>query len=148
MDSGMAAILGASLDPATRSHKTIMVLDVATSHTVGAVLTNGILQASFEYHTHDITLDRLEQLMKDLPEGKLSHAQILAEGGHGAYLKEAPGGDAVEAIVATGPKRRLLSGSNLPITWGAPWGDNMMTGCVGMLEALYRRRNKTPLGLF
>ncbi len=148
MDSGMAAILGSSLDPLARSKKTIMVLDVATSHTVGAVLTNGMLQASFEYHTHDITLKRLEQLMKDLPEGKLSHAQILTEGGHGAYLKEAPGGNAVEAIVATGPKRRLLSESNIPITWGAPWGDNMMTGCVGMLEAMYRRQKKTPLGLF
>jgi uncharacterized protein (DUF1786 family) len=148
MDSGMAAILGASLDPSTRPGQTLMVLDVATSHTVGAVLTDGMLQASFEYHTHDITLQRLEQLMKNLPEGKLRHAQILAEGGHGAYLKEAPGAGAVEAIIATGPKRRLLVGSSLPITWGAPWGDNMMTGCVGLLEALFRRRNKSPLGLF
>jgi uncharacterized protein (DUF1786 family) len=148
MDSGMAAIMGASLDPAARLHKTLMVLDVATSHTVGAVLTDGMLQASFEYHTHDMTLKRLEQLMQDLPEGNLSHAQILAEGGHGAYLREAPGGGAVEAIVATGPKRRLLAGSSLQITWGAPWGDNMMTGCVGLLEALFRRQKKPPLGLF
>lgn len=148
MDSGMAAIVGAPLDPLTRAHKTILVLDVATSHTVGAVLTDGMLQASFEYHTHDMTLKRLEQLIKDLPEGKLSHAQILAEGGHGAYLNEAPGRDAVEVIVATGPKRRLLAGSSLPITWGAPWGDNMMTGCVGLLEALSRRRQISPLGLF
>jgi uncharacterized protein (DUF1786 family) len=148
MDSGMAAILGSSLDPSTRNKSTLMVLDVATSHTVGAVLTNGVLQASFEYHTHDITLERLEQLLNDLPEGKLRHAQILAEGGHGAYLREAPGRDAIEAIVATGPKRRLLAPSRMPITWGAPWGDNMMTGCVGLLEAMFRLEKKSSLGLF
>ena len=148
MDSGMAAILGSSLDPSTRNKSTLMVLDVATSHTVGAVLTDGMLQASFEYHTHDITLERLERLIKDLPEGELSHSQILAEGGHGAYLREAPGRDAVETIVATGPKRRLLSASRMPITWGAPWGDNMMTGCVGLLEAMFRREKKSSLGLF
>ncbi len=139
MDSGMAAILGASLDPTLREKQTVMVLDIATSHTVGAVLTNGELQGHFEYHTHDITLERLERLLADLPEGRLSHAQIIEEGGHGAYLRGAPGYDAVEAIVATGPKRRLMAPSQLPITWGAPWGDNMMTGCVGLLEAMMRQ---------
>jgi uncharacterized protein (DUF1786 family) len=148
MDSGMAAILGASLDTSVRRKRTFMVLDIATSHTVAAVLTNGRLQGSFEYHTHEISLDRLEQLLKDLPEGKASHAQIIAEGGHGAYLKETPGFNSIEAIVATGPKRRLLSESRMPITWGAPWGDNMMTGCVGLLEAIFRRQNKPSLELF
>lgn len=148
MDSGMAAILGASQDPSVRRKQTFMVLDIATSHTVGAVLNNGELQGSFEYHTHDITLERLEQLLTDLPEGKLSNAQIIAEGGHGAYLREAPGFDAVQAIVATGPKRRLMEKSNLPITWGAPWGDNMMTGCVGLLEAMRRKEGLVFPGLY
>jgi uncharacterized protein (DUF1786 family) len=139
MDSGMAAILGASLDPTLKRKQVVMVLDIATSHTVGAVLTRGELQGSFEYHTHDITLARLEQLLKDLPRGKLSHDQILSEGGHGAYFRGAPGYEAVEAIVATGPKRRLMAPSKLPLTWGAPWGDNMMTGCVGLLEAMMRQ---------
>jgi len=139
MDSGMAAILGASLDPTVREKQTVMVLDIATSHTVGAVLTGGELQGQFEYHTHDITLARLEQLLEDLAQGKLSHDQIITEGGHGAYMRGAPGYDAVEAIVATGPKRRLMASSQLPLTWGAPWGDNMMTGCVGLLEAMMRK---------
>ncbi len=140
MDSGMAAILGASLDPAVKDLATFMVLDIATSHTVAAVVAGGELQASFEYHTHDITLERLEELLLDLPEGRVEHARILAEGGHGAYLRTAVGYDAVQAIVATGPKRRLLSASRLPIIWGAPWGDNMMTGCTGLIEALRRRK--------
>jgi uncharacterized protein (DUF1786 family) len=145
MDSGMAAILGASLDPATIRLTTFMVMDIATSHTVGAVVSGGELQGSFEYHTHDITLDRLEQLLLDLPEGRLEHARILAEGGHGAYLRASVGYDAVQAIVATGPKRRLLAPSKLPITWGAPWGDNMMTGCTGLIEAIRRREQLEPI---
>jgi uncharacterized protein (DUF1786 family) len=148
MDSGMAAISGACLDPSLVRMRTFMVLDIATSHTVGAVLTNGKLQGSFEYHTHDITLKRLEQLIRELPEGKLSHSQIIAEGGHGAYLRRAPGFEAVQAIVATGPKRRLMTDSQLSITWGAPWGDNMMTGCVGLLEAMMRNEGVVRPGLY
>ena len=145
MDSGMAAILGASLDPALLHRRTFMVLDIATSHTVAAVLSQAELHGSFEYHTHDITLERLEQLMLALPEGKLKHDQILAEGGHGAYMRSSVGYDRLEAIVATGPKRRLLARSRLPITWGAPWGDNMMTGCTGLIEAMRRVLGMAPI---
>lgn len=145
MDSGMAAILGASMDPAVQGKETYMVLDIATSHTVGAVLRRQTLLGSFEYHTHDISLNRLEQLLLDLPDGKLTHTQILSEGGHGAYLREAPGYSQIEAIVATGPKRRLMKNTKLPITWGAPWGDNMMTGCVGLLEAVRQHQQMAPI---
>jgi uncharacterized protein (DUF1786 family) len=145
MDSGMAAIVGASMDPSLAGKKIFLVLDVATSHTVGAVVRQDELLGSFEYHTHDITRNRLEQLIQDLPEGQLDHDQILSEGGHGAYLRHAPGFDSIEAIVATGPKRRLIADTHLPITWGAPWGDNMMTGCVGLLESMRRSRGGAPI---
>jgi uncharacterized protein (DUF1786 family) len=148
MDSGMAAIAGASMDASLKQKETYMVLDIATSHTVGAVVGRGELLASFEYHTHDITLERLERLMRDLADGNLDHNGILAEGGHGAYLRHAPGFDRIEAIVATGPKRRLLAESTMAISWGAPWGDNMMTGCVGLLRAVKHREEKGPLGIF
>jgi len=145
MDSGQAAILGASLDPSLEEKETFMVLDIATSHTVGAVMSKSELQGSFEYHTSDIDLGRLEQLLLDLPEGKLEHARILKEGGHGAYLRSAVGYGAVQAIVATGPKRKLLARTTLPITWGAPWGDNMMTGCSGLIEAVRRALGMDPI---
>jgi uncharacterized protein (DUF1786 family) len=145
MDSGMAAILGASLDGRCRNKKRFLVLDIATSHTVGAAMAGDELAGFFEYHTQDITLERLEQLLRDLADGKLSHEQILSEGGHGAFLRQAVGFSAVETIVATGPKRKMLSGSQLPIEFGAPWGDNMMTGTVGLLEALRRRKGLEPI---
>lgn len=140
MDSGMAAILGASVDILAQSMTDFLVLDIATSHTVGAALTGGELAGFFEYHTRDITRRRLESLLCDLADGKLTNQAILQEGGHGAYVRRAIGFKAAEIILATGPKRRLLETSKLQVTFGAPWGDNMMTGTVGLLEAIRRHK--------
>ncbi len=145
MDSGMAAILGASLDGRCRNKKRFLVLDIATSHTVGAAMAGDRLAGFFEYHTQDITLERLEQLLRDLADGNISHEQILAEGGHGAFLRQAVSFKTIETIVATGPKRRMLEDSQLPIEFGAPLGDNMMTGTVGLLEALRRHKRLEPI---
>lgn len=145
MDSGMAAILGASMDYRAAMLRNILVLDLATSHTVGAVLTQGELAGFFEYHTKDITIERLDSLIVELADGKLTHERVLEEGGHGAYVRRAVGFKSIEMIVATGPKRRLVEQSRHPITFGAPLGDNMMTGTVGMLEAIRRRQAKPPL---
>jgi uncharacterized protein (DUF1786 family) len=145
MDSGMAAILGASMDSLAQGKKPVLLLDIATSHTVGAAMAGEEIAGFFEYHTQDITLEKLETLLHDLAEGKLSHRQILAEGGHGAFLLQAVGFSAIEVIIATGPKRKLVAKSRLPIQFGSPWGDNMMTGTVGLLEALRRRKDLRPI---
>ena len=145
MDSGMAAMLGGSMDALARHRQHVLILDVATSHTVGAALIGDEIAGFFEYHTSDISLSRLEQLIQDLCEGNLEHDQVLKEGGHGAYLRKAVGFDAVDVIIATGPKRRLVEASKLPKEYGAPCGDNMMTGTVGLLEALRRRKGLEPI---
>lgn len=145
MDSGMAAIVGASLDSHVPQDRPFVVLDVATSHTVCAAVAEGELAAMVEYHTADLTRERLEALLEDLVRGRLDHRQILAEGGHGAYLRQAVGEVALNTIIATGPMRRLVKGSALPMIFGAPLGDNMMTGCVGLLEALRRRKGLEPV---
>jgi uncharacterized protein (DUF1786 family) len=147
MDSGMAAMTGALLDPTARSERTVIVLDIATSHTLGAAFSDRELASFFEYHTCDITLPRLEQLLQDLADGKLDHERILTEGGHGAYTRSKVGFNHIGAIVVTGPKRRLMIESKLPLTWGAPMGDNMMTGTAGLLEAIRARREMKPLAL-
>ena len=143
MDSGMAAILGASMDMRCIELETIIVLDIATSHTVGAVVDGGELAGFFEYHTHAVTGERIASLLRELADGRLTHEAILAEGGHGATIRRAVGFDAVQIILATGPKRRLMHPCPLPVVMGAPWGDNMMTGTVGLLEAV-RRRKRLP----
>lgn len=140
MDSGIAAVLGASMDFQLRGRKRFIVLDIATSHTVCAAIEDKEIAGLVEYHTRDLSLEKLESLLVDLAEGKLVHWQVLAEGGHGAYIRKALGYEAVELIVATGPKRRLVENSKLPIAFGAPLGDNMMTGTTGLLEAIKRRK--------
>jgi uncharacterized protein (DUF1786 family) len=140
MDSGIAAILGASLDFQLRGKKRYIVLDIATSHTVCAAIEKGEIAGFVEYHTRDLELEKLESLLVDLADGKLLHEQVMAEGGHGAYIRKAFGFEAVELIVATGPKRRLVENSKLPITFGAPLGDNMMTGTAGLLQAIRKRK--------
>jgi uncharacterized protein (DUF1786 family) len=145
MDSGMAAVLGASMDIRTREKEKVLTLDVATSHTIGAALDGDEIAGFFEYHTRDIEVDRLEALLRDLADGKLDHKQIIAEGGHGAYLRRAFGFESAEIIIATGPKRKLLETSNLSIVYGAPFGDNMLTGTVGIFEAIRRRKGLKPI---
>ena len=140
MDSGIAAIIGASMDFQLRGKRKFIVLDIATSHTVCAAIDGGEIAGFVEYHTRDLSPEKLESLLVDLAEGRLLHRQVLADGGHGAYIRKACGFDAVELIVATGPKRRLVVNSKLPITFGAPLGDNMMTGTAGLLEAIRRRK--------
>ena len=145
MDSGMAAILGASMDPQARPKEMVLILDVATSHTIGAAMEGEEIAGFFEYHTHDITLERLESLLGELADGKLEHKQILQEGGHGAYIRKTFGFQAAEIIIATGPKRMLVENSRLPIVFGSPLGDNMMTGTAGVLEAIRRRKGLGPI---
>jgi len=148
MDSGMAAILGGSTDPQATPKERIIVLDLATSHTLGAALEQGEIAGFFEYHTRDITLQKMESLIMDLAAGELVHEKILEQGGHGAYVRKAFGFDRTEIILATGPKRRLIGNSRLPIRPGAPLGDHMMTGTAGLLEAIRRRKGLDPIPIW
>jgi uncharacterized protein (DUF1786 family) len=142
MDSGMAAISGAILDPYVQSREQFIIVDVATSHTLGATIKEGKIAGFFEYHTSDITRGRLESLIIDLAFARISHEMILQEGGHGAYIREAIGFDENTLILATGPKRDLLKEGDLSITFGSPLGDNMMTGTAGLLQAIMEKINK------
>jgi len=121
MDSGMAAIQGACCDPLCKGRKHFMVLDIATSHTVAAAIAEGEIAGFFEYHTHDMTLGKLDRLLRELPGGKISHARIVRDGGHGAYTRKRFDYRTTELIVVTGPRRALLTGSRLTCTNGAPW---------------------------
>lgn len=140
MDTGMAAILGAASDPSARGKEAIIVLDIATSHTLGALILNGEIGGFFEYHTSAITPEILKTLITGLAEGGLSHERIVSEGGHGAYSRKAVGFDKVEAILATGPRRGILTRVGIEgIILGAPFGDNMMTGPSGLILAMAER---------
>ena len=124
------------------------MLDIATSHTVGAAFEKGELAGFFEYHTKDVTREILERYIIDLANGKLDHKKVLEEGGHGAYIRKSIGYENLELIVSTGPKRSMAKGTGLDIFPGAPMGDNMMTGTAGILEAVRRRKGLENLNVF
>ena len=142
MDTGMAAVLGASLDRSLQGCSHFLVVDIGNSHAFGACLTNGLLGGFFEYHTNHLTSQRIEELLINLGNGTLEHHTIIAEGGHGAYIRSCPGFNRIEKIVVTGPRRReIMQGVNLEYCEGGPLGDTMMTGTVGLLEAINRKEN-------
>jgi hypothetical protein len=38
-----------------------------------------------------------------------------------------------------------MNDMDLPLTWGAPLGDNMMTGTLGLLQAIRRHEGKPEI---
>jgi uncharacterized protein (DUF1786 family) len=140
MDTGAAAIVGASLDPRLKGCKHCIIIDIGNSHTLGAVLSNGLIGGFFEYHTDGLSPKLLPELMIGLGNGTLTHEEIIAAGGHGAFIRACPGFDAIEKLVVTGPRRNeITQGIALDYIEGAPLGDNMMTGTAGLLESINRR---------
>jgi len=70
----------------------------------------------------------------------MTDEEVFEDGGHGLFLLgEPPGFSNIEEIVATGPNRRILEGTNLNVRYAAPAGDVMMTGPLGLVEATKRR---------
>ncbi|HNR11862.1 MAG TPA: DUF1786 family protein [Thermodesulfobacteriota bacterium] len=139
MDTGIAAIMGASLDPRVQHCKSMIVADIGNSHTLAAVVQEGVIGGLFEYHTGSITGRRMDELLVKLGNGDLNHRGVVAEGGHGAYIREVPGFEQIEEIVVTGPRRaEILKDMSLSVLEGAPLGDTMMTGTAGLLESVMR----------
>ncbi len=136
MDSGMAAIVGACQDRRARMKSNLIVMDIATSHTLAAAVQDGELFGFFEYHTRDVSREKLEKQIKRLADGDIDHATVLREGGHGAYLRKHFGFKHTDIILATGPKRSMMDKSRLPVVFGAPLGDTMLTGAAGLLKSL------------
>lgn len=140
MDTGAAAVVGASLDPRLKGCRHCMVVDIGNSHTLAAVLSNGLIGGFLEYHTDGLTPKLMKQLLVSLGNGNLSHEEIIAGGGHGAFVRSCPGFDMIEKLVVTGPRRNeIMRGMGLEYIEGAPLGDNMMTGTAGLLESINRR---------
>jgi hypothetical protein len=79
-------------------------------------------------------------LILDLCNGKPVHRRVLAEGGHGAYLRKALDFQAVDVTIATGPKRRLVEPSKLPITLSFNFGFGLN---LGLFSMILNKKSKT-----
>ena len=141
MDTGAAAVLGALGDPvvarAARTDGAILV-NIGNLHTFAVAFRGERIYGLFEHHTGGVTPQWLTYLVERLRAGKLTHAEVKAQRGHGAAFSS----DYAEAggftfVAVTGPNRAIAA--PLGYHTAAPHGDMMLTGAYGLVEATLRR---------
>ncbi|MCW4016309.1 MAG: DUF1786 domain-containing protein [Candidatus Bathyarchaeota archaeon] len=140
MDTSPDAILGCLMDPAVKNADPILVVNAGNGHTMAAIVADGEVTAVLEHHTRLLNPQKMERTLIDFADGKLSDKQVFDDNGHGMfYLKKPPGYCRLEKIVVTGPNRKILAQTNLPVHFATPAGDVMMSGTIGLVEATKRR---------
>ena len=140
MDTATDAILGCLEDPIVAGAKHILVVNVGNGHTMAALVSGGSIVGMMEHHTELLSSHTVEGLLLAFANGTLSNEDVFRGHGHGVfYLADAPGFSRIEKIVATGPNRGLLASSNLTVHSANPAGDVMMTGPMGLVQAVRRK---------
>ncbi|MCC7565845.1 MAG: DUF1786 domain-containing protein [Methanomicrobiaceae archaeon] len=136
IDTGPAALIGALCDPRVKAwaEKGIVLVNAGNGHTLCCTIQGEEICGIFEHHTGALDRERLQRHIGRLRDGSLTGKNIFDEGGHGAAVRRPLSG---EGVVATGPNRRRL----LPDAYqAAAFGDMMLTGCFGLLQAWNRVR--------
>jgi len=132
MDTGAAAVLGATLDRTVAAHPHRLAVNLGNSHTLAFHLLDLRVLGLFEHHTSLLSPPRLEELLGKLVSGELECREVWMEGGHGSLILEGRPGP---YVTATGPRRRLLLSSRLNPYFAAPFGNMMLAGCFGLARA-------------
>ncbi len=134
MDTAPAAVLGALEDPLVAGRPDAMIVNVGNFHCLAFQYRGGAISRLFEHHTGLLSREQLEGWLAQLGDGSISHAQVFAQHGHGALVLDATPVP-LEFVAVTGPRRAMLARSRLPTYFAVPHGDQMMTGCWGMVRA-------------
>ncbi len=132
MDTGVAAIRGALLDERTQQ---CIAVNIGNGHTLAGVVDESRLLSLFEHHTHHLTAGKLDDYLRRLCGGTLDFQEVFDDGGHGCYIREAVDFGRLDAILVTGPMRDIMRRSKLDFRFAAPFGDMMLTGCFGLVDA-------------
>ncbi len=152
MDTGPAAVFGALADPAAAQPS--IVVNIGNGHTLGALVLENRITALFEHHSSLMNPEKLQDYIIRLADGKLGFDDVFADGGHGAYVKEAPGFEQIRSIIVTGPKREMLeklSDSEIrteiltKLHFAAPFGSMMLSGCFGLLAGFFEKYPELPI---
>ena len=159
MDTGPAAIFGALTDPAAVQPS--VVVNIGNGHTLGALVNENRITAVFEHHTSLMSPEKLQDYIIRLADGKLGFKEVFEDGGHGAYIKEAPGFEQirfeqVRSLIVTGPKRQMLQELTEPeirkeisnkLHFAAPFGSMMLSGCFGLLAGFLKKCPELSINL-
>jgi uncharacterized protein (DUF1786 family) len=139
MDTSPDAILGCLMDPVVEKADPILAVNVGNGHTMAAIISRDKITAVLEHHTRLLNPQKMERLLRDFADGKLSNEEVFEDNGHGMfYLSKPPGFSKIEKVVVTGPNRNILDKTNLPVHFATPAGDVMMTGPIGLVKATKR----------
>lgn len=133
MDTGMAAVQGALLDDNAASPS--LVVNVGNGHTLACVVDDGKVLAVFEHHTGQMTQSKLDDYLERLCDGTVDFTEVFDDGGHGCFIQEAVGFGNLASILVTGPNRDIMKNSRLDTHFAAPFGDMMLTGSFGLMDA-------------
>lgn len=148
MDTGPAAIFGALLDNAAEQPS--IVVNIGNGHTLGALVVDGRMRALFEHHTSRMDFEKLQDHIIRLAEGTLTFDEVFNDGGHGCYIGDVVGFDAIRSVMVTGPKRGVLQNGAeslkntelwTKLHFAAPFGNMMLSGCFGLLFASLKKEN-------
>ena len=140
MDTSPAAILGCLKDPDVERAGPVLAVNVGNGHTMAAIISGGRIIGIVEHHTRLLNPQKIEQILINFADGKLSDEEVFEGNGHGLFfLADPPSFSRIEMIAATGPNRNILNETKLPVHFAAPAGDVMMTGPVGLIEATKRK---------
>ncbi|MBW1681230.1 MAG: DUF1786 domain-containing protein [Deltaproteobacteria bacterium] len=145
MDTGAAAMLGALLDPwiSQRLEQGVTVINIGNEHTVAALIKGSKLWGIYEHHTSLLSEEKLEDHLERFRRGRLSGEEVFQDMGHGCRVVEGTAeAGPFPHLGITGPKRGRFPG--LGGHMAAPFGDMMLTGCFGLVEALQRTISACP----
>jgi uncharacterized protein (DUF1786 family) len=133
MDTGIAAIRGALF--AEEAEPPYLVVNIGNGHTLAGVLNEGRLVSYLEHHTHQMTAGKIDDHLERLCNGTLDFQEVFDDGGHGCHIEEAIGFENIGSILVTGPNRNIMRRSKLGFRFAVPFGDMMLTGCFGLMDA-------------
>jgi uncharacterized protein (DUF1786 family) len=134
MDTAPAAVLGAREDPQVSAQPNGLIVNVGNFHTLAFQFRNGQFVRLLEHHTGLLTAETLAGWLRALASGQVNHQAVFADHGHGALALD---GEAValEFVAVVGPRRSMLRNAGLPAYFAVPHGDQMLSGCFGLLRA-------------
>lgn len=138
MDTGPAAALGALEDEAVRESEEAVVVNAGNMHLLAFHLRGRAIVSLFEHHTGEIEPTVAASMVVRLAEGSLTHEEVFATQGHGAFYADHGHGRAArlpDTVALTGPRRERLRAGGLDAHLAAPHGDMMLSGCFGLLRA-------------
>ena len=133
LDTGVAAVFGALQDEEVIKQNHLITVNMGNAHTIAFHLHHGIIEGLFEHHTRLLNAATLDSLIVRLSQGILTNEDVYDSGGHGALVLS---GDKQRPFIAiTGPRKDVIVGSSLKPYRAVPHGDNMLTGCYGLVKA-------------